>query len=248
MEENTAFGKNTSKCGDPIGQAIYDHYFGQSPEAVVIYSDIGDKETMKPEYFFRQAWFMPPVEKFALKRCKGKVLDIGAGAGCHAVTLTESGYEVHTLESSALAVEVLNARGLHPVYHSDIYRFEEPVKFDTLLLLMNGIGLCGTIDGLRRFLELARNMLKPGGRILTDSSDIHFLLGDEGIDKRINEFQRYYGIVEYRLEYKQITGDPFNWLYIDFDSLKQVADEKGWQAEKLYEGKLFHYLVSLTPQ
>jgi SAM-dependent methyltransferase len=190
--------------------------------------------------YFRHPDFMPELEQLALRECRGKVLDIGAGAGSHALTLQAAGLEVTALDISPNAVAVMKDRGVEKATVADIFTYQEG-RFDTLLLLMNGIGLVGTVGGLYRFLKHARTLLSPGGQILFDSSDVAYLYEDNP-----PEMDHYYGEIACRYEYKKQKSDWFSWLYIDEQLLLQVAANEGWQVSKLFEDEEGQYLVRLT--
>jgi SAM-dependent methyltransferase len=166
----------------------------------------------------------------------GKVLDIGAGAGSHSLVLQQRGLDVTALEISPLAAKVMRQRDVKNVTEADIFTYQADT-YDTLLLLMNGIGLAGTLENLKIFLKHARTLLNPGGQLLFDSSDIAYLYeGNLPAD-------RYYGEIAYQYEYKKHFTDWFNWLYIDEQTLTQTAAAEGWDIEVLFEDEFSQYLV-----
>ncbi len=222
------------------------------------------KEEMLVKVYFRDAEEMPELEWIALQHCKGRILDVGAGAGSHALVLQRMGLDVTALDVSPMAAAVMKSRGVGKVVVGDFFRLGDDggvapdengglteagstvvaggapaVGFDTLLLLMNGIGLAGTISGLRLFLARARKLLRPGGRLVFDSSDIAYLY--EG---QIPVGDPYYGEILYQYQYKRQKSEWFHWLFIDRKTLAAVATEEGWKMELLYEDKWGQYLVT----
>ncbi len=183
---------------------------------------------------------MPDLERLALQHCRGKILDIGAGAGSHALYLQEAGAAVTALDISPLNVAVMQQRGVKQVICADILSYHHQ-QYDTLLLLMNGIGLAGSIAGLRSFLRQADRLLLPGGQLLFDSSDIAYLWED-----RLPPANRYYGDISYRYQYRRRYSEWFQWLYIDLALLSRVAIEEGWQTTLLLEDDSDQYLVKLV--
>ncbi|WP_431212689.1 class I SAM-dependent methyltransferase [Puia sp. P3] len=129
---------------------------------------------MPVDVFFRDMEKMPELEWVALQQCRGRILDIGAGAGSHALALQKMGQDITALDISPQAVEIMKARGVKNVIEGDFFQLGGG-KYDTLLMLMNGIGISGTTDGLRRFFASARGLLKPGGQLIFDSSDVAYL-------------------------------------------------------------------------
>ncbi|MES2267181.1 MAG: methyltransferase domain-containing protein [Bacteroidota bacterium] len=226
---------------DIFGQALFDYFKGEGEHKLWINNTYGPKEEMPLDVYFRTADEMPDLELIALNKCKGKVLDIGAGAGSHALILQDKNLDVTALDISELAVTIMLQRGVKRAVAADIYTYHYD-KYDTLLLMMNGIGLCGTIDQLRAFLKHAKTLLNKGGQLLFDSSDIAYLY--EG-DLPVSE--NYYGELSYQYVYKGQKTDWFKWLYIDAEKLKAVATEVGWAVEVLYEDDMDQYLARLTP-
>ncbi len=230
---------------DPIGLAIYDFHFKKHAEPIVVNSNYTEDEVLDPAWFFRSYEEMPPLEKKALELCRGKILDIGAGAGCHALYLQENGFEVVALEKSALAVEVLKAQRVRQILQKDILELEEG-SFDTLLLLMNGIGMAGTLEKLTSFLEHLKNLLSPEGQILVNSADISYLFGEDDGSVWIDlSNEKYFGEMIYELKYRKARSDKFFWLFVDYDTLSETAASAGFSCEMIMEGSHNDYLARL---
>jgi SAM-dependent methyltransferase len=121
--------------GDLLGKALTD-YYGENPVGELwSHSSLGTSERVPVAHFFRDFSAMPDLEKIAMQRCRGKVLDIGCGAGSHCLFLQESGLECLGLDLSCDAVEVASRRGVKNVLCKDIFEFEVG-NFDTLLLFL----------------------------------------------------------------------------------------------------------------
>lgn len=224
---------------DVLGQAIYDYYKKSQRSKLWIHNKYGAKEEMPVHVYFRAPSEMPQLELIALQNCKGKVLDIGAGAGSHTLALQKKGVDVTAIEISTKATEVMKLRGVSSIVEQDIFEFEGE-GFDTLLLLMNGIGLTGNINRLKQFLRHAKKLLNKNGQLIFDSSDVRYLYDGEP------EMENYYGEIMYRYEYKRQKTDWFNWLYIDKKKLAEIAAEEGWQVEILFEDEFDQYLAKLV--
>ncbi len=224
---------------DVLGQAIHDHYHQLTPAKLWINNRYGPKEEMPVDVYFRDEDDMPDLEWVALNECRGNVLDVGAGAGSHALELQNRGYDVLAMDISPLAVAVMKERGVKETCADDIFKYSGR-QFDTILLLMNGIGLAGTVDGLSKLLEQLKTLLAKGGQIIFDSSDVAYLYeGDLPTD-------RYHGEITYQYEYKGQRTDEFNWLYIDEQRLTAIVAEHGFDVEVLYEDEHGQYLTRLT--
>ncbi|MBB6126264.1 class I SAM-dependent methyltransferase [Mucilaginibacter lappiensis] len=225
---------------DILGQAIHDHYHQQQEHQLWINNQYGPSEEMPVEAYFREEDDMPDIEWLALNECRGDILDIGAGAGAHVLILQERGFDVTALDISNMASTVMKARGVHKVITANIFEYRDQ-QYDTLLLLMNGIGLTGTLLQLKTFLQHTKQLLKPGGQLLFDSSDIAYLY--EG---KLPENGPYYGEIQYQYQYNQQKTDWFPWLYIDEQTLTRIAEEIGYNIEVLLEDEFKQYLVRLT--
>jgi SAM-dependent methyltransferase len=230
---------------DPIGKAIADYFeLGEAPD-IEIQTNYTEGELLTPAYFFRTENDIPKIEKTALGLCRGKVLDVGAAAGCHAIVLQEKGFEVTALEKSQLAADVMKKRGVKEVACSDIFHFQEK-GYDTILLLMNGAGIGGTSEGLLQLLLHMKTLLNKNGQILIDSSDISYLFEEEDGSVWVDlAGKTYYGEMEYQLTYKNEIS-KFSWLFVDFNTLNEVAKKAGLTGKKIMDGNHFDYLAQLT--
>lgn len=232
---------------DVAGKAILDfltHKKGRHSK-LWIHNKYGDKEEMPVDIYFRDLSEIPDQELIALQHCKGNVLDIGAGAGSHALILQnafQQNIKVSALDFSGNCCVVMKARGVKNVSCQNIFKIKTTKKFDTLLLLMNGIGLCGTLDGLKEFLSIADRLLNKNGQLIFDSSDVSYLFSKKFPKPAL----KYYGEIEYRYEYKKEFTDWFSWLYIDKNTLMKVARQTGWKFLLLDEDNQGQYLARLT--
>ena len=234
------------KRHDPIGHAVWDYLNGIRDESIVVRTDIAEDEHLSPSYFFRTFEQMPIQEQEALKRCKGKVLDVGAGAGAHSMWLKNNNIEVLSIDISPLSCDTMKERGLKEVHCCDVYSLKDQ-KFDTILLLMNGAGVAQTLPGLSVLLNHLKNLLNPGGRILADSSDLLYLFTDENGESWVDiASDTYYGEMEYQLSYKNVKGKKFPWLFVDQDTLTDYAEKAGFKVADKIPGLHFDYMVELA--
>ena len=244
---------------DVLGNALKDHYNKTStaklwvhhrltipPQRTSSRKKAGDgesREEMPVDVFFRDMEKMPELEWVALQQCRGRILDIGAGAGSHALALQKMGQDITALDISPQAAEIMKTRGVKNVIEGDFFQLADG-KYDTLLMLMNGIGISGTTDGLRRFFASARSLLKAGGQLIFDSSDVAYLY--DGKPPKLEG--HYYGEIFHQYEYRRERSDWFPWLFIDYKTLKDIAGQEGWSANLLYEDPWEQYLVRCRPQ
>ena len=236
--------RKITKMSDPFESAFYDFLNGKTNAKIIVHCNKGETEETPISYFFRNYDKMPVLEKKALSLCKGKVLDIGAGSGVHSLYLQNQGIDITALDIKPGFVDVMNKRGIRNTVVTDIFDYKNE-KFDTLLMLMNGIGFTQNFEGLKNFLIQAKTLLNEGGQIILDSSDLLYLYEDDDGYFSINLNEEYYGEVEYIIEYDGIKGEMFRWLYIDFGNLSQIAEETGLKCEMIFEDDHYNYLARL---
>ncbi len=230
---------------DPMGQAISDFHNKRKLAKLLNCTQYTTEDEFPIPYLFRTWNEMPPLEQRALSMATGHILDVGAAAGCHSIYLQGKGQNVTAIDNSQLSVDVMKERGVKQVEAVDFYDYKGQ-KFDTLLFLMNGIGICGTIDGLPRFFEHCRSLMNKNAQILFDSSDLIYLFTEEDGSCCIDLNGQYYGEVEFKMRYRRIKSGTFNWLYVDFDSIKSIAEENGFNCELIQEGEHFDYLARMS--
>ncbi len=232
-----------NQVGDPIGKAILDYAATKKPADIIVSSDICEDDIIPVEVLFRTYEEMPELEQLALEQAKGKILDVGAAAGVHASELVDRGFEVQAIDISEGAVNFMKNKGLEARKMNFFDVSNE--KYDTILMLMNGIGIAGKLSNLEDTLKHAKSLLKSGGKLIFDSSDIKYLYEDEDGSLWIDLNSEYYGNFRFQMNYKKILGPWFDWLYVDFDTLFPIASGLGFSTRKIYD-KDNHYLAVLT--
>lgn len=230
---------------DPMGRAIYEyHKFGKA-EDVVVHSSMFDDDVIPIETLFRGLVEMPAIERVALEAAYGDILDVGAGSGCHSLALKGLGKKSVAVDISPLSVQVMKERGVDArLVNFYDQSFDE--TFDTVLMLMNGTGIIGNLDNIGNFFARLKQILKPGGCLLIDSSDLRYLFEEEDGSLMIDLADDYYGQVDFQMQYKDDIGEAFDWLYLDFNTLAYYAEENGFKAEVIAEGEYYDYLAKLT--
>ena len=233
---------------DPMGSAIADYFAKGRAAKLRVFSSQFEEDEIPAEQLFRTFDEMPELEQEALRLASGKILDCGAGSGCHALALQEMGKDVEAIDISLLSVEVMQKRGVRQVYQINLFDENYLQKFDTILMLMNGSGIIGKLENMGTFFTKMKQLLNPGGCIYMDSSDLRYLFEDEDGSFLVDLAAGYYGEIDFRMQYKQVKGEPFDWLYVDFQTLSFYAAENGFKAELVKEGEHYDYLACLKIQ
>jgi len=235
------------RAWDALGLALRDYWRGHLRASVQVHRADGVSYPMPARLFFRGRSALSSLERMALRLCRGRILDVGAGAGCHSLLLQARGFEVTALDVSPHAVSVMRRRGLRRVARGEAMA-PPPGPFDTVLLLMNGIAVVGTLAGLRRFLRRVGASLPADGQVLFDSLDLRRdPLSRPGALARARHAGRYFGELCFRLEYRGRMGPPFRLLFVDPARLVREARDAGWRCEVILRAAQGRYLARLTP-
>ena len=229
---------------DPMGQAIADYHATGKASRLRVFSPMFDEDEIPVATLFRTRDEMPDIEQEALNVASGHILDVGAGAGCHTLALQAMEKRVTAIDISPLAVETMRQRGVRDVHEQDFFSLDG--QFDTILMLMNGIGIVGTLSRLPAFFMQVDHLLAPGGQLLCDSSDICYIFEDEDGIIDLTGVEGYYGELSYQMQYKSIKGEPFPWLFIDPETLREQAAAHGFYCDILVRGEHYDYLARLT--
>ena len=232
---------------DIFGKAIKAYFENKDPEDILVHSPDFDDDVIPVPYLFRTYAEMPPLEKKALQLCRGKVLDVGCGAGSHALYLQEEKkLQVLAIDTSEGAIEICRKRGIRDAENVAFEDLSEE-RFDTILLLMNGTGIVGKMRKLDGFFAKLKELLNPGGQALIDSSDLIYLFDvDEDGGVWMDAASGYYGELSYSLSYKGERSKFFDWLYLDFDSLSLAASKNGFSCDLVKKGEHYDYLARLS--
>jgi len=231
---------------DLFGKAILDYQTNNKPENILTETSISEEDEMDIAYLFRDYTEMPKIEQKALQLAKGKVLDVGCGAGSHSLTLqNDRNLEVTSIDISENAIQACKLRGLKNAKVQDVMTLENE-KFDTIIALMNGTGIFQTLENTPKFLQKLKSLLNPNGQILIDSSDIIYMFDDDEDGGKWIPSNDYYGELTFTISYKNETEETFPWLYLDYNTLQNAAFANGLKCELLLEGDHYDYLARLS--
>jgi 2-polyprenyl-3-methyl-5-hydroxy-6-metoxy-1,4-benzoquinol methylase len=224
---------------DILGSAIQSFFTKEDNTPIRVFINKNEEPEMFPNVFFRGYRNMLKYEKIALKESKGRILDLGCGAGCHSLYLQKKGLDVTAVEVSEKSAKVARQRGVTQVIRED-WRNLSLKNFDTVLVLMNGMGLAESPTELKVMFLKLKSFLSPTGVILIDSTDVTYAKADwPMLDSE------YFGKVQFELKYKGKT-QCFPWLFVDFDTAVKTAKSVKLNVDVLERARNGHFLLRLS--
>ncbi len=228
---------------DLFGKALLDYWTNNEPEDLITWTHLTEPEVLPVAYLFRNFDEMPASEQIALKKAYGKILDVGAGSGLHSLYLQEQNKEVTALEWSPVSSKVMRERGVKKVINQNFFEYNPKEQYDTILFLMNGVGIVQKAKFLDKLFIKINELLAAGGQAIIHSSDLKYLYEtDSGYLMPANN---YYGDVRFFIKYKGKI-ENFNWTYVDENTLRIFARQNGFEVEKLHESDEGDFLVRVT--
>lgn len=217
-----------------LGKALTEYYAGERSKELIVWSSKAKKEPMDMGIFFSAFDDYNEVEKEALRQCSGHILDIGAGAGRHSLWLAENGHKVRALEPDPALCKLMRQRGLQDVVEAKLE--DHNGKYDTLLLMMNGLGLAGYHDSLADYIADLGRCLAEGGQILADCSSIDYLPKGKIKEQKADE-------ITFWFEYDGVKGEPFPWLFAEQGYALESFEKCGFRVEVLVDQPGERYLL-----
>jgi hypothetical protein len=230
---------------NPFAMGLTAYHSGFHAASFTIVRDDGFERTVAIKAFFEAAKFSD-LEARALDLCQGQVLDVGAAAGRHSLELHRRGLSVWSMDILPEAQRIMLERGVPRPLVGDILSWAER-SFDTVLMLMNGIGMVGTPERLDEFLRHAHLLVSPQGQILCDSIDVCVTKTPIHVAYRKRNVERglYPGQQRFVEKYENVLGAAFDWLHLDFASLARCCEAAGWNCDLVYQEPDGRYLARI---
>jgi len=227
----------------PHGEAMLRYFNGDRAAMLICHQD-GRRDDVPAAFWFRDT--VDPLEQCGLELCRGRVLDLGAGAGVHALALQRRGLDVVALDVAPQSAEIMRKRGVHHPVVGDLAEFDAG-PFDTILCLCNGLDKVGRLDALPGFLARMRSLLAPGGQIIADSFDLRVGADAQTASeiRRKTQAGRYFGEIDLVFEFEGRRGASFSTLQVDPDTLVRYAARCGYSVE-IIQRQGGHFLARMT--
>ncbi len=222
---------------DAFGQALMDWVRGGTDPEIYErddgYLDIGAGHEM----FLAEYADWPSSERQAMRYVRGRVIDVGCGAGRVPLYLQWRGFDVVALDSSPLAVSASRMRGVKETWCTSIERLTKSVgSFDTLVLFGNDFGIFGSPNRLRAALTDWAGRMRPGARILAESTN-PYCGGAPAMDRshylRNKELGLMPGQCRMRVRYRSLATPWFQWLFVSRDEMRLLLRGTGWRLSRI---------------
>ena len=235
---------------DAFGHEIYDYLKsngGKEPIFEIGERDDGyiDVSTVTKEYFNEyKRW--PLYEKKAMRYARGRVLDIGSGAGRHSLYLQGKGLDVLGIDNSPLAIEVCRLRGLKNAEVVPINQISSRLGiFDTVLMMGNNFGLFGSFEGARRLLKKLSRITSENGRIIASTNDVYNT--DNPAHLSYHELNRkrgrMAGQIRLKIRYKQYATPWFDYLMVSKEEMENILDGTDWEVSRFIDSDNSVYIA-----
>jgi len=233
---------------DAMGRAMYDYSSSgmKNPRIhEIVERDDGYIETdAGPAAYFMEYRRWPAEEKRALRYARGRVLDIGCGAGRHSLYLQGKGLEVVGIDNSPLIIDICKKRGLK---HAEVVPIKQISSklgvFDTVLMLGNNFGLFGSFQGAKRLLKKLSRITSKNARIITTSNDVYKT--DNPVHLKYHEMNRkrgrMAGQLRLRVRYQQYTNPWFDYLIVSPEEMEDILDDTGWRLSRIFDSAGAYY-------
>lgn len=223
---------------DAFGHVFWDCLQGKDSLGILERDDgLFDSDIGAKEYFTSyEDW--APHQKKAIGYAKGRVLDIGCGAGKHSLHLQENGFDVLGIDTSPLALKVCRERGLKKTNLLSITQIDSKLgRFNTLLMLGNNFGLFGNLKRARWLLRRFHKITHKGARIIAETLDPYDTT--EPFHLKYHEFNRKRGRMpgqlRIRIRYKRYVTPWFDYLCVSPDEMRNILKDTGWKIKSLLD-------------
>jgi len=229
---------------DAFGHEMYDCLTNEKRRNYIIEiveRDDGNIETTGgPARYLDDYEKWPLYYKKAIRYARGRVLDIGCGAGRHAFYLQGKGVDVVGIDNSPLAIKTCQQRGIKNVQVLSINQVNSKLGiFDTILLMGGNFGLFGSFEGAKRLLKKLYRITSLQGRIIADTLDIYKTDNPDHLS--YHEFNRKRGRmggqVRMRVRYKKYATPWFDYLMVSKDEMENILDGTGWKVAKYIDSE-----------
>jgi SAM-dependent methyltransferase len=232
---------------DAYGQEIWAYFQGENSCEIVERDDgFINLSEGAPAYFAQfKDWLK--IEKQAIKFAKGRVLDIGAGAGRVPIYLQKRGFDVTAIDNSPLAIKVCKERGVKkakilPIEKIGVFK---PNTFDTIIMFGNNFGLFGSFQKARALLKKLYKITNPHALILAESNNIYQTTDPDHLfyHKFNKKRGRMPGQLRLKIRFKKYKSAWFDYLLVSPKEMRKILENTGWKIKKFIYSSQSTYLA-----
>jgi ubiquinone/menaquinone biosynthesis C-methylase UbiE len=222
---------------DAFGHALLAVHKGEEVNETIERDD-GFFDSMSTRGYFSDYEAWSQIEQKAMRFVKGRVLDIGCGAGRHSLYLQGKGFDVLGIDVSPLVLKVCRERGLKKLKLMSIESVDfKPNSFDTILMMGNNFGLFGNLNKAKRLLRRFHRMTSKDGLIIASSRDPYKTDNPAHLQyHKMNKRKgRMSGQVKIRIRYEKYKGRWFDYLMVSKEEMTQILSNTGWKAKEFLD-------------
>lgn len=234
-----------SKSEDVFGQMLWAFYKGRRVFEVFERND-GYISIDLPKTYFSEFEDWAPHQKQAMNFVKGKVLDVGCGAGRHSLYLQRKGFDVLGIDKSSLAIKICRLRGVKKVELMSIEEIDfKPSSFDTIIMLGNNFSLLGGFKKAQRLLKKLHYITTGHALIIAESFDPYktdnpAYLEYYDMNKKKG---RISGQLRCRIRFEKHASKWFDWLMVSKEEMKEILEGTKWKVKEIIDSKNSQYIA-----
>lgn len=226
---------------DGYGQAMWAYFKGRESYEIIERDDGYFSLSGGAENYFAEYKDWPEHQKKGINFAKGKVLDIGCGAGRNSLYLQKKGIDVTGIDISPLAIKVCKARGLKKakILQIDQINKFKPGSFDTIIMYGNNFGLFGSFNKARKLLKTMHKITSPNALIIAESNDPYKTKDPAHLQyHKFNKRRgRMPGQLRFRIRFEKYSTKFFDYLIVSKKEMKEILKDTGWKVKKFINAK-----------
>ncbi len=220
---------------DAFGHGMDEYFKGKKGTEIVERDDGLIQPNGGPASYFTPYRKWHSLERKEIRFARGRVLDIGCGAGRHSLFLQEKGLEVVGIDNSPLAIEVSKKRGLNDARVRSITDIDSSLGvFDTILLLGGNFGLLGNPQRAKRILRRIHKLTSRNGRIITASINPRTTDDPDHLAYHVANIakDKLPGQLKIRVRYKQYATPWIEFFWVSRQEMENVLEGTGWMVKR----------------
>jgi 2-polyprenyl-3-methyl-5-hydroxy-6-metoxy-1,4-benzoquinol methylase len=230
---------------DAFGQMMWAFYKGRKVFEVFERSD-DFIYVDSPKNYFSEYKDWAPHKKRAMKFVKGKILDVGCGAGRHSLYLQKKNFDVLGIDVSPLVIEVCKLRGLKKAQVMSIEQINfKPNSFDTILMMGNNFSLFGSFKKAQRLLKRFHKMTSKNALIIAETLDPYKTNDPTSFEyyESNKKKGRMSGQLRGRIRFEKYISKWFYFLKASKEEMEEILDGSKWKVKEFIDSEESQYIA-----